>query len=96
MAVNCVTDQWFEIKNMTVQSGRLPTLQEYELGTPVVVIGEDVRTHFFPGLDPLGRELRIAGIPYEVIGVAEKQGASSASPPTASSWCRSRRRPTAS
>lgn len=74
VAVNCVTDQWFEIKNMTVQSGRLPTLQEYELGTPVVVIGEDVRTHFFPGLDPLGRELRIAGIPYEVIGVAEKQG----------------------
>jgi putative ABC transport system permease protein len=72
--VNCVSEQWFAIKNMGLQSGRLPTAQEYGLGTPVVVIGEDVKTHYFPGLDPLGRELRIGGLPYEVIGVAEKQG----------------------
>ncbi|HSA54096.1 MAG TPA: ABC transporter permease, partial [Gemmatimonadaceae bacterium] len=72
--VNAVSEQWFAIKNMGLQSGRLPTLQEYALGTPVVVIAEDVRTHFFPGLDPVGRELRIGGLPYEVIGVAEKQG----------------------
>jgi putative ABC transport system permease protein len=72
--VNCVSEQWFVIKNLGLQSGRLPTQQEYDLGAPVVVIGEDVRTHFFPGLDPIGRELRIANLPYEVIGVAEKQG----------------------
>jgi putative ABC transport system permease protein len=72
--VNCASEQWFAIKNMGLQAGRLPTAQEYELGTPVVVIGEDVKTHFFPGLDPLGRELKIGGIPYEVVGVAEKQG----------------------
>jgi putative ABC transport system permease protein len=72
--VNCTSEQWFAIKNMGLQSGRLPTAQEYELGTPVVVIGEDVKTHFFPGLDPLGRELKIGGIPYEVVGIAEKQG----------------------
>ena len=72
--VNCVSEQWFAIKNMGVQTGRLPTAQEYELGTPVVVIGEDVKTHFFGDLDPIGRQLRIAGIPYEVVGVAEKQG----------------------
>jgi len=69
-----VSEQWFAIKNMELQSGRLPTAQEYELGTPVVVIGEDVKTHYFEGLDPVGRELRIAGLPYEVIGIAEKQG----------------------
>src|SRR5687768_18215499 len=72
--VNCVSEQWFAIKNMGLQSGRLPTSLEYELGTPVVVIGEDVKTHYFPGLDPLGRELRIGGLPYQVVGVAEKQG----------------------
>lgn len=74
LEVNCVTEQWFGIKNMGLQSGRFPTAQEYELGTPVVVIGEDVKEHYFPGLDPVGRELRIGGLPYEVIGVAEKQG----------------------
>jgi putative ABC transport system permease protein len=72
--VNCASEQWWTIKNMGVQSGRLPTPQEYELGTPVIVIGEDVKNHYFPNLDPIGRELRIGGLPYEVIGVAEKQG----------------------
>ena len=72
--VNCVSEQWFTIKNMDLQAGRLPTSVEYELGTPVVVIGEDVKNHFFAGLDPLGRELKIGGIPYQVVGVAEKQG----------------------
>jgi putative ABC transport system permease protein len=72
--VNCVTESWFTIKNMGVQTGRLPTTQEYEHGTPVVVIGEDVKNHYFPSVDPIGREIRIAGLPYQVIGVAEKQG----------------------
>jgi putative ABC transport system permease protein len=72
--VNCVSEQWFEIRNMVLQSGRFPSSVEYAMGTPVVVIGEDVKNHFFPNLDPLGRDLRIGGIPYQVIGVAEKQG----------------------
>ncbi len=74
LMVQCVEGQWFEIRNMGVQEGRLPTLQEYALGTPVVVIGEETKNHFFPGVSPIGRELRIANLPYTVIGVAEKQG----------------------
>jgi len=72
--VQCVDGQWFEIKNMGLQEGRLPTLQEYEMGTPVAVIGEEARKHFFPGVSPIGREVKIGGIPYTVIGIAEKQG----------------------
>jgi putative ABC transport system permease protein len=72
--VQCVDGQWFDIKNMGVSEGRLPSAQEYELGTPVVVIGEETRKHFFPSVSPIGRELRIGKIPYTVIGIAEKQG----------------------
>ena len=39
-----------------------------------MVIGQDVADHFFPNLNPIGRDLRIQGIPYTVVGVAEKQG----------------------
>ena len=74
VTINCVDGYWFDIRNMGVSEGRLPTLQEYELGTPVVVIGEETRKHFFPGLSPIGRELRIGRVPYTVIGIAEKQG----------------------
>jgi putative ABC transport system permease protein len=72
--VECVDGAWFEIKNMGVSEGRLPSTQEYELGTPVVVIGEETRKHFFPSVSPIGRELRIGKVPYTVIGIAEKQG----------------------
>ena len=74
VSIQCVDGSWFDIKNLGVQEGRLPSAQEYELGTPVVVIGEETRKHFFPSLSPLGRELRIGRVPYTVIGVAEKQG----------------------
>jgi putative ABC transport system permease protein len=72
--IQCVDGAWFDIKNLGVSEGRLPSAQEYELGTPVVVIGEETRKHFFPSVSALGRELRIGRVPYTVIGVAEKQG----------------------
>ncbi|HUQ81672.1 MAG TPA: ABC transporter permease [Gemmatimonadaceae bacterium] len=74
LTINCVDGAWFDIKNMGVSEGRLPSAQEYEMGTPVVVIGDEARQHFFPGVSPIGREVRIGRMPYTVIGVAEKQG----------------------
>lgn len=73
---NTVTEDWFDIKQMKVDNGRLFTEQEYQYGANVVVIGADVQKHFFPSLDPVGRQLRVKGIPYTVVGVAEKQGSS--------------------
>ena len=63
VTIECVDGSWFDIKNMGVQEGRLPTMQEYALGSPVVVIGEEIRKHFFPSVSPLGRELRIGRVP---------------------------------
>ncbi len=72
--VSTVTQDWFAIKKMGVTTGRPITPQEYQLGSPVVIIGQDVADHFFPSLNAVGRELRIQGVPYTVIGIAEKQG----------------------
>jgi len=69
-----ISQDWFTIKKMGVTQGRLISPQEYSAGTPVVVIGQDVADHFFPNLNPIGRELRIQSIPYTVVGVADKQG----------------------
>lgn len=65
---------YFQIKRYDITAGRAFTIQESQLGARVVVIGTEVAEHFFAGLDPLGRELRIAGTPYEVVGVLAKQG----------------------
>ena len=71
---HAATPDLFVIKDLEIESGRVFTEQENTLGSPVVVIGKDVASHFFPSLDPVGRELRIRGIPYRVIGVLERQG----------------------
>jgi len=65
---------YFEIKKFAVTQGRAFTDQEVRSGSPVIVIGVEVAEAFFPGLNPEGRQLRVSGLPFTVIGVIEKQG----------------------
>ena len=71
---HAVEGDYFTIKKYDLSSGRTLTPQEDELGSPVVVIGDEVAKFFFPGLNALGRELRLGGLPYTIIGVIEHQG----------------------
>lgn len=65
---------YFTIKKYNLEQGRVFTDQEVRGGAAVLVIGTEVAAHFFPGLNPLGRALRLGGIPFTIIGVVEKQG----------------------
>ncbi len=65
---------YFSIKKFNIDRGRAFTDQEVRAGSPVLVIGVEVADHFFPGLNPEGRQIRVGGIPFTVIGVVEKQG----------------------
>jgi putative ABC transport system permease protein len=65
---------YFDIKKLVITSGRAFTAQEVSAGAKVIVIGTDIVERQFGELDPLGRELRIGGMPYTIIGVLEKQG----------------------
>ncbi|HJU89511.1 MAG TPA: ABC transporter permease [Gemmatimonadaceae bacterium] len=69
-----VDGDYFEIKKLNVAAGRLIAPQEFLVGTNVVVIGQDVKERFFANVDPLGKELKVGGLPYRIIGVMEKQG----------------------
>ena len=71
---HAVDGDYFTIKKYDLSSGRVFSPQELEIGTTVVVIGDEVAEYYFPNLDPIGRELRVGGIPYTVIGVIEHQG----------------------
>ena len=71
---HAVDGDYFTIKKYDLASGRIFSQQEMELGAPVIVIGDEVAKFFFPGLNALGRELRLGGLPYTVIGIVEHQG----------------------
>ncbi|MFZ5625572.1 MAG: ABC transporter permease [Gemmatimonadota bacterium] len=74
MNLEAVDEDYFRIKNYAIANGRAFTPQEVKAGTPVIVIGHEVAERLFAGLDPVGRSASIAGLPYRVIGVVEKQG----------------------
>jgi len=69
-----IDGDWFEIKKLAVRDGRHFTDQEMTQGENVVIIGPDMVERAFPGVDPIGRELRIGGVPYRVIGITESRG----------------------
>ena len=64
----------FRIKNLDLESGRTFTPQEARAGLPVAVIGWDLTDKLFAGVDPVGKELTIEGIPYRIVGAVVKQG----------------------
>jgi putative ABC transport system permease protein len=72
--VRAVDDAYFRIKGYDLSAGRTFTAPETQSGAAVVVIGDLVREKFFPGIDPIGRQLVISGLPYRVVGVLAQQG----------------------
>jgi putative ABC transport system permease protein len=68
------TPQYFKIKDLAVVEGREFDEQEDALGSDVVVIGDAIASQYFPNLDPIGRTLRVARFPFQVIGVLDHQG----------------------
>ena len=68
------TWQMASLQNLDITEGRDLTEQDEEHASHVCVIGTDVEENLFPGIDPVGQELRADGTPYTVVGVAEKQG----------------------
>ncbi|MDA1080960.1 MAG: ABC transporter permease [Gemmatimonadetes bacterium] len=72
--ITAVDGDFFEIKRIGVTNGRLFTAGELSLGANAVVVGPDLVERLFPTVDPVGREVRIAGKVYNVIGVGESLG----------------------
>jgi putative ABC transport system permease protein len=74
LLAHAATPQLFTIKSLVVTQGRVFNEEEEQLGLPVAVIGVETQQYYFPGVDPIGREIKVGGLPFRVIGILEKQG----------------------
>jgi putative ABC transport system permease protein len=72
--VEGVTENIPAINNVQVDVGRGITYEEVRRHAPVVFLGNDLRTRFFEGRDPVGKFIEVEGIPYEVVGAAKALG----------------------
>jgi len=72
--VQGITPSMAPIYDTDLTAGRMLTETDLENRSPVVVVGTDIVEHLMPGIDPLGREIRLDGWTYQVIGVGKKKG----------------------
>jgi putative ABC transport system permease protein len=62
------------ISNLSIELGRNFTPAEDEHSSPVAIVGADIVDKVLGEGDPLGKEIRVDGTTFEVIGVGERQG----------------------
>ena len=66
--------EYFYIKNYEVNSGRGFIPEDIKNSAKVTVIGSTVASELFGDLDPIGRIMRVGGIPFKVVGTLESKG----------------------
>jgi putative ABC transport system permease protein len=71
------TPEFFAIREWTAARGRLFNGVEADSGAKVCVLGTTVATQLFGEEDPLGRVVRVHGMPCEVVGLLVSKGQSS-------------------
>jgi putative ABC transport system permease protein len=69
-----VTANMVEIEDKTITDGRFIDPTEVANAQLVTVLGADIKDKFFPDEDPIGKTLKIGGLPLRVIGVEERRG----------------------
>lgn len=72
--VSASTPELRHINVLRIASGRFYDEEDVRAGRAVAVMGAGLPQVFFGDVDPLGRTLRIEGMPFEVIGVLERKG----------------------
>src|SRR5215469_5670777 len=61
-------------QDIDLDSGRMLVESDLENNSPVAVVGTDIVETLMPGVDPIGKEIRVDGWTYRVIGVGKKKG----------------------
>src|SRR5437660_1087242 len=60
---------WVDVAGGDVYPGRSFTMVEEMAGSQMVVVNRKLADWLFPNLDPIGRTIHIATVPFQVIGV---------------------------
>ncbi len=62
------------LNNIDIAIGRGFTPADDEHGTHDAIVGYDIVDNILGEGDPIGKEIRVDGIPYTIVGVGERQG----------------------
>jgi putative ABC transport system permease protein len=68
------TTSMFAINDVDLVAGRALLQHDIANSAPVAVIGNDILENLLPNTDPIGKEIRVDGRAYTVVGVGKKVG----------------------
>ena len=69
-----VSHEFIEIQGLEFAKGRFYNESESNSGAPVIVLGYEIANNLFGESEPIGKNLRLYGQRFTVIGVLKKQG----------------------
>lgn len=69
-----VTEDYFNTAGLSVDQGRVFTAEEVRSGSKVAVLGATLAERLFEDQNALGKNIRVGGQKFRVIGILEKQG----------------------
>jgi len=72
--INGVSTDFQTIRDWQAQSGTFFTENDVRALRKVAVIGTTVAENLFPGADPVGSQIQIRNVPFEVVGVLAAKG----------------------
>jgi putative ABC transport system permease protein len=72
--VQGITPSMAPIYDTDLTAGRMLNETDLNNKSTVIVVGTDIVEHLMTGSDPLGKEVRLDGWTYQVIGVGKKKG----------------------
>ncbi|MFA5908205.1 MAG: ABC transporter permease [Vicinamibacterales bacterium] len=73
--VQGVSEEYLDFTTFDAERGRMVTPTEVSRKRLVALIGWGVADRLFGAADPLDKDIRIAGVPFTVVGVSKKKGA---------------------
>ena len=74
-AVFGVSANWLDLRGDQVEAGSFLTVEQERGLARVAVLGSEARKNLFADESPLGKTIRIGGVPFEVKGVLASRGA---------------------
>lgn len=75
-SIIATTNEYMEVTNLTISSGRLLSVIDLENNSKVCLLGNDIAETLFEDVDPVGETVKIDGDNYKVIGVLTAVGSS--------------------